>query len=106
MFIILFEFYNILFTLCTGPTTKVFPQRVKESVVLEAPLPKRIPLYRRLHGCIQAAASKVKDFTAKRCTKRVEILVNLIPKDFAEDLGNDCYIDPWIIRPNVQGLLQ
>jgi len=39
------------------------------------------PLYRRLHGCIQAAASKLNDIAAKRCTKRVEILIHLIPRD-------------------------
>lgn len=37
--------------------------------------------YSRLHGCIQAAASKLKDITRKRCTERVAILVNLIPKE-------------------------
>ena len=52
--------------------------------------PKRVPMYKRLHSCIQAAASKVKDFTAKRCTKRVEILVNLIPKDYTNELGRFC----------------
>ena len=45
-------------------------------------------LYSRLHGCIQAAASKVKDFTIKRSTKRVEILFLLIPKEPSQDLGN------------------
>lgn len=63
-------------------------QRTEEKAsVFQPPVTRRVPLYRRLHGCIQAAASKVKDFTAKRCTKRVEILVNLIPKNFTEDLG-------------------
>lgn len=47
----------------------------------EKPLPSRSPLFKRLHGCIQAAASRLKDFTSKRSTKRVEILVHLIPKD-------------------------
>ena len=37
--------------------------------------------YGRLHGCIQAAASKLKDITRKRCTERVATLVNLIPKE-------------------------
>lgn len=41
----------------------------------------RSPLFRRLHTCIQAAASRLKDSTIKRSTKRVEILVHLIPKD-------------------------
>ena len=35
--------------------------------------------YGRLHGCIQAAASKLKD-TTKRCTERLSSLVCLIPK--------------------------
>ena len=39
------------------------------------------PLYRRLHSCIYAAASKLKDFTTKRSTKRVEILIRLIPQE-------------------------
>jgi hypothetical protein len=48
---------------------------------------KRVPMYRRLHSCIQAAASTVKNLTARRCIKRVEILVNLIPMDCADELG-------------------
>lgn len=51
------------------------------------PLPIRSPLHRRLHGCIQAAASRLKDSIAKRSTKRVEILIRLIPKDPPEVLG-------------------
>lgn len=47
----------------------------------EQSLPIRSPLFRRLHGCIQAAASRLKDFSTKRSTKRVEILVHLIPKE-------------------------
>ena len=35
--------------------------------------------YGRLHGCIQAAASKLKD-TSKRCTERLSLLVHLVPK--------------------------
>ena len=38
------------------------------------------PLHRRLHGCIYAAASRLKDFSSKRSTKRVEILIQLIPQ--------------------------
>ncbi len=44
------------------------------------------PLYTRLHGCIQAAASRLKDDAYKRSTKRVQLLVRLIPKDIS-DLG-------------------
>ena len=52
----------------------------------------KCPLYRRLHGCIQAAASKLKDFTDKRATKRVEILVRLIPKDTCTQPGEECQV--------------
>lgn len=48
----------------------------------------------RLHGCIQAAASKIHDDNKKRATQRVEILVSLVPKDFALPPGKilvDCY---------------
>ncbi len=44
------------------------------------------PLYTRLHGCIQAAASRLVDDAYKRSTKRVQLLVRLIPKDIL-DLG-------------------
>ena len=43
---------------------------------------QRSPLFRRLHTCIQAAASRLKDSTIKRSTKRVDILVHLIPNEF------------------------
>ena len=47
------------------------------------------PQCQRLHGCIQAAASKLQDDNRKRATHRVEILVNLIPKDTIQfPLGN------------------
>ena len=45
------------------------------------------PQCRRLHGCIQAAASRLQDDNKKRATQRVEILVNLIPKDIPISLG-------------------
>ena len=45
------------------------------------------PQCRRLHGCIQAAASKLQDDNKRRATQRVEILVNLIPKDIPLPLG-------------------
>lgn len=47
----------------------------------------RSPLFCRLHGCIQAAASKLNDITAKRSTKRIEIMVSLIPKEPPKVLG-------------------
>ncbi len=45
------------------------------------------PQCQRLHGCIQAAASKLQDDNKRRATQRVEILVNLIPKDIQFPLG-------------------
>ena len=41
----------------------------------------------RLHGCIQAAASKLRDNNKKRATQRVEILVSLIPRQIQLPLG-------------------
>ena len=47
------------------------------------------PQFQRLHGCIQAAASRLQDDNRKRSTQRVEILVKLIPKDIVQlPLGN------------------
>ena len=46
-----------------------------------------VPLYRRLQDCIQASTSKLQDVTWKRATKRIEILVGLIPKDSPDSLG-------------------
>ena len=46
------------------------------------------PQCQRLHGCIQAAASKLQDDNKRRATQRVEILVNLVPKDIQFPLGN------------------
>ena len=63
------------------------PCRIVESEVLdiythhESPTTSRAPLFKRLHSCIQAAASKLKDSTSRRSTKRVGILVHLIPKE-------------------------
>ena len=47
----------------------------------------RSPLFKRLYGCIQAAASRLKDVTNKRSTRRVEILVHLIPKEPPNTIG-------------------
>lgn len=41
---------------------------------------------RRLHGCIQAAASKLKD-TTRRCTERLTLLVRLIPEVSSNQRG-------------------
>lgn len=43
---------------------------------------------RRLHGCIQAAASKLEDATKDRSTQRVTHLTKLIPSDPAQHIGN------------------
>lgn len=48
---------------------------------------KRSPLFRRLHRCIQPAASRLQDFNSRRSTKRVELLVRLIPKNISSDFG-------------------
>ena len=45
------------------------------------------PQCQRLHGCIQAAASKLQDDNKRRATQRVEILVSLVPKDINFPLG-------------------
>jgi hypothetical protein len=52
------------------------------------------PQCQRLHGCIQAAASKLQDDNKRRATQRVEILVSLVPKDIHFPLGELCIILP------------
>ena len=55
---------------------------------VEQPQPLHLPPQcRRLHSCIQAAASKLQDDNKRRATQRVEILVNLVPKDIPLPLG-------------------
>lgn len=51
------------------------PTELQRSSYIE----RKTACYRRLHGCIQAAASKLKD-TTRRCTERLTLLVRLIPK--------------------------
>ena len=63
--------------------------RDETAIELTSVLPNRSPMYCRLQGCIQAAASKLKDFDMKRCTKRVEILVRLIPKELPKKIGEN-----------------
>lgn len=46
-----------------------------------APQHRIAPLHRRLQDCIQSSASRLADVTWKRATQRIEILVNLIPKE-------------------------
>ena len=55
----------------------------------ELPRPTTLPAAQcqRLHGCIQAAASRLQDDNKRRATQRVEILVNLVPKDITLPLG-------------------
>ena len=47
------------------------------------------PQCQRLHGCIQAAASRLQDDNKRRATQRVEILVTLVPKDIRFPLGTN-----------------
>ena len=56
--------------------------------VCDVPKPKLITIdqcpiaqFQRLHGCIQAAASRLEDATKDRSTQRVSILTKLIPQD-------------------------
>lgn len=60
----------------------------EETAVGDAEVPQLPPQCQRLHGCIQAAASKLQDDNKRRATQRVEILVNLVPKDIQFPLGN------------------
>ncbi len=52
-----------------------------EMEIVESETNRTSPLYTRLHSCIQAAASRLKDDAYKRSTKRVQLLVRLIPKN-------------------------
>ena len=68
-----------------------------EQVLPKVPSPKVVPAgrgqyYHRLHGCIHAAASKLQDSekSMKRATERVEILMELIPKEPFFPLGEFC----------------
>jgi len=45
---------------------------------------KRKPFFSRLHSCVPPAASRIKDFTTKRSTKRVNLLISLIPREIDE----------------------
>ena len=63
------------------------PPREQAHLIEKPPSRIRLPLFRRMRGCVQAAASKLKDFSTKRSTKRVEILVHLIPKEPPIDPG-------------------
>ena len=67
------------------PTNQVLPVIPDE----EPRAPMKFGYYRRLHGCIQAAASKLQDSTKNkgRSTERVAILLDLIPKDSPLSIG-------------------
>ena len=54
---------------------------------------KKSGYYLRLHGCIQAAASRLQDSAKnkERATDRVKLLVNLIPRSPAVNLGRLIY---------------
>ncbi len=59
-------------------------------------LSQRSPLFKRLRSCIQAAASRLKDSSTRRSTRRVAILINLIPKDLP-DLPGLRYLYFWFV---------
>jgi hypothetical protein len=59
------------------------------------------PQCQRLHGCIQAAASKLQDDNKRRATQRVEILVSLVPKDIHFPLGKLCIIIVRTVLDNI-----
>ena len=54
--------------------------------------PSYKPFYRNLCKCIQPAASKLKDITMKRSTERVNILVDLIPKNIEQVGGKFIFL--------------
>ena len=67
-------------------------ERMEEEAAVDVAEPQPMmalppPQCQRLHGCIQAAASRLQDDNKRRATQRVEILVNLIPKDIYFPLG-------------------
>ena len=67
-------------------------QIIPEVPVLHTPPPEDRNLhtqFRRLHGCIQPAASRLQDSSTnkERATKRVAILVRLIPRNPSFPLG-------------------
>jgi hypothetical protein len=50
-------------------------------------MPNKSLLFRHLCGCIHATASRINDFNVQRSTKRVEILVHLMPKELPREIG-------------------
>jgi hypothetical protein len=74
----------------SGPGGEYEEERMEEETAIGGSQPSTAlppPQCQRLHGCIQAAASRLQDDNRKRATQRVEILVNLIPKDIHFPLG-------------------
>jgi hypothetical protein len=58
-----------------GDISPLEPAEMRSTCTFES----KTASHRRLHGCIQAAASRLKD-TTKRCTQRIALLVRLVPK--------------------------
>ena len=54
------------------------------------------PLFKRLHGCIQAAASKFEDVATQRSIERVGILVSLIPEEIPNQPGMYITVEPLV----------
>ena len=67
------------------PTEQILPKVPPREEIVSG----RGGYFHRLYGCIHAAASKLQDSekNKKRATKRVEILVELIPKEPTLPLG-------------------
>jgi len=59
--------------------------------------------FRRLHGCIQSAASRLQDSSTNkaRATKRVAILVSLIPRNPSFPLGMQCLMLKSVSEANI-----
>lgn len=76
----------------SGPRGEYEGERMEEetAAVEEPSMTLPPPQCQRLHGCIQAAASKLQDDNKRRATQRVEILVSLVPKDIHFPLGKLC----------------
>ena len=85
-----------IIALVAGPVTQALPNSSTQAVNI---VQRRFvpPLYtqcRRLHICIQAAASKLIQFTPNKrwATQRIEILIRLIPDEPAFPLGKHIFI--------------
>ena len=86
------------------PERQILPSGVEfKSLALHTPPPVQKPedsfphlhaQFRRLHGCIQSAASRLQDSSTnkERATKRVNILVRLIPRNPSFPLGMQNFV--------------